>query len=51
MNTDKHRFAKIVVGVIAVLLVLRGQERITRRAVMGAAMVVGGVVVIGVSNT
>ena len=34
-----------------VLLVLRGEERITRRALVGAAMVVGGVVVIGVNNT
>ncbi len=34
-----------------VLLVLRGHERITSRALVGAGMVVAGVVVIAVNNT
>ena len=33
-----------------VFIVLRGSERITRRALLGAAMVVSGVVLIGVYN-
>ena len=34
-----------------ILVFLRGQERLTRGTVLGAALVVGGVVLIGVTNT
>ena len=34
-----------------VLLLLRGQERLTKRVVAGAVLVVAGVVLIGVTNT
>ena len=40
-----------LVAYVFVLLLLRGQERITRRVLFGAALVVSGVILVGVSSS